>query len=360
MQEKIFQDLLIVELASVLAGPAVGMFFAELGARVVKVENAPAGGDMTRHWKLPSEDKNQAHSAYYCSVNWHKEVWMKDLRQDSDQQEVYELIAKADVVISNFKAGAAQKLGMTAEKLMKINPGLIFAHLAGFPEGDPRLAFDLVLQAEAGFLYMSGEPDRQPSKMPVALIDLLAAHQLKEGILIGLLQRAKTGRGGVVEASLYEAALSALANQATNYLMAGHIPRRMGSLHPNIAPYGEMFLTADDKEVVLAVGTDKQFAALCNILDLNHLPDHALFKTNENRVQHRRALANILAPAIQKWKQDILLQKLAEGGVPIGRVRDLQQVFEDPEAQAMILEEKMPDGSTSRRVKTVAFEYRPA
>ncbi|MCB0705681.1 MAG: CoA transferase [Saprospiraceae bacterium] len=354
---KPFENLLVVELASVLAGPAVGMFFAELGARVVKVENAPVGGDMTRHWKLPSEDPTQAHSAYYCSVNWGKEVWMKDLKQAADRTAVYELISKADIVISNFQAATAAKLGMDTARLQSLNPRLIIAHLSGFPEGDPRLAFDLVLQAETGFLFMSGEPDRPPSKMPVALIDLLAAHQLKEGILIALLERAKSGKGGVVEASLYGSALSALANQATNYLMAGHIPQRMGSLHPNIAPYGELFHTSEGKEMVLAVGTDKQFAGLCRALGLSHLIDHALFSNNESRVKHRSLLAGILEPAIRLVDQETLMTKLALAGVPAGRVRNLEAVFSDSEAQQLILEEVMPDGTKSKRVATVAFKF---
>jgi crotonobetainyl-CoA:carnitine CoA-transferase CaiB-like acyl-CoA transferase len=355
MIEKPFQNLLIVELASVLAGPAVGMFFAELGARVVKIENGPSGGDMTRRWKLSTEDPQQAHSAYYCSVNYQKEVWMKDLRQSAQQAEVHELIRRADVVISNYKPAAAAKLGMSAETLMALNDRLIFAHLEAFGENDPRLAFDLVLQAETGFLYMSGEPNRPPSKMPVALIDLLAAHQLKEGILVALLHREKTGKGSRVGTSLYGSALASLANQATNYLMAGHIPQRMGSLHPNIAPYGELFRTSDDREVVLAVGTDKQFAALCTALELPHLVEHELFATNEKRVQHRQVLAGILAPAIQGYSRDALMQKFNAGGVPAGRVRNLEEVFADQSAQDLVLEETMPDGTLSKRLKTVVF-----
>ncbi len=347
--------LKVVELASVLAGPAVGMFFAELGAKVIKIENKTTGGDVTRQWKLPAENPAAPASAYWCSVNWGKSILFKDLTDPADRKEVLELIDQADVVISNFGEQTARRFGVDAGSLRKKNPRLVVGCLTGFPDGDPRPAYDLVLQAEAGFLYMNGEPGRPPVKMPVALIDLLAAHQLKEGILLALLERERSGQGATVTVSLLEAAIASLANQATNWLMAGHIPQPLGTLHPNIAPYGEMFRCADKGELLLAVGNDKQFRLLCEVLGLTHLAADQRFATNQARLQHRQQLSEILAGAFRQCHSAPLLNQLTRAGVPAARIRNMPQVFELPAAKNMILEDVLPDGSTGRRVKTVAF-----
>ena len=354
IQDEFFKDLIVIELASVLAGPAVGMFFAELGARVIKVENKKTGGDVTRKWRLPTESKSTRVSAYYSSVNYQKEVMFADLTDEGEKAAVLDLIAKADVVISNYRPASARKMGFDADSLRKSNPRLIFAELTGYGADDPRPAFDVVLQAEAGFLYMNGESDGQPVKMPVALIDILAAHQLKEGILIALLNRFKTGKGAFITTSLLESAISSLANQATNWLMVNHIPQKMGTMHPNIAPYGDIFICADDKPLILAVGTEKQFISLCEVLNVRQLSKRAQFSTNAERVKNRVELKSILFPIFAKEERDSWLQKLYAVSVPVGSIRNMQEVFEDEKAQKMILEE-MQEGILTKRVKTVAF-----
>ena len=203
---------------------------------------------------------------------------------------------------------------------------------------------------------MSGEPGRAPVKMPVALIDLLAAHQLKEAILLAIIKRMKTGKGSYVTTSLLASAISSLANQATNWLMAEHIPQPLGSQHPNIAPYGDMYYTKDKKPVVLAVGTEKQFAGLCRCLHLEHLVSTPLFASNIERVRNREALNEILAKAIAEQERDQLLEKLHQNAVPAGSIRNMKEVFEMPMAQTMILTESLADGRISKCVKTVAFE----
>jgi len=355
MSALIFKDLKVVELASVLAGPAVGMFFAELGATVIKIENKKTGGDVTRTWRLPSESADAPVSAYYCSVNWGKQTILLDLEQPEDRQTAQNLILDADVLISNFKPAFAQKTGLDFDALRRVNPRLIYAQLLAFEHDDAIPAFDIVLQAEAGFLFMTGEANRPPSRMPVALIDLMAAHQLKEAILIALLERERSGDGAFVQTSLMASALGSLANQATNWLMAGHIPQRMGAAHPNIAPYGDIFQTADGKAVVLAVGADHQFQNLCKCLDLPHLPEDERFCTNPARVKHRQELVEALKPAFLHFQRAELIGMLHKNGVPAGNVRDMKEVFELPFAQSMILEEVLPDGTMSKRVKTVAF-----
>jgi len=357
MQNQFFTGLKVVEFASVLAGPAVGMFFAELGAEVIKIENKNTGGDITRGWKLPMEDPNSPISAYWCSVNWGKKHLFLDLNHPEEQRQAVEIALAADVVISNFKPSAARRLGVDPDTLRAQNQRLIFAQLHAFadPE-DESPAFDMVLQAEAGYLYMTGEPDRPPVRLPVAFVDTLAAHQLKEGILLALLHRERTGQGSLVQTSLLESALASLLNQAANYLMTGHVPQRMGTQHPNIAPYGDIFPCADGESVVLAVGTERQFGRLCQVLGLKNLVQHPDFQTNKLRVENRAALNKLLAEAIKKQTLADLMQQFKAEGVPAARIRSMPGVFEMPAAQAMILEEKMADGTMTRRVKTVAFQ----
>jgi len=354
MKDKIFEGLKVIELASVLAGPAVGMFFAELGAEVLKIENKRTNGDVTRTWRLPKEDPQASISAYYCAINWNKEVLLLDLTLEHDRDQLYQLVAKADIVIANYKPSAAEKLGVDYDTLSQINKQLIYANLTGFGSDSNRVAFDVVLQAESGFMYMNGQPESPPTKMPVALIDILAAHQLKEGILVALLHKMKTGKGSLVTASLLDAAVSSLANQATNWLMADHIPQQMGSLHPNIAPYGELFLTADQQQIVLAIGNNKQFRRLCTCLNRPDLAQDSRYVDNPSRVINRIQLAAELKIAFEQVDAQYLLKTCENQQVPLGLVRNMKQVFEQPATQKLILQQDI-DGIATKRVKTAVF-----
>ena len=279
-QSQFFKDLLVVELASVLAGPAVGMFFAELGARVIKIENKRTKGDVTRSWKLPQEDKEDPLSAYYHSINWNKETFLLDLSNSEEHQQALAWVEKADVLIANFKAGSAIKMGMDYTSLKKRNPSLIYASISAYGEDDTRPGFDAMIQAETGWIFMNGEKEGNPVKMPVALMDILAAHQLKEGVLLALLQRERTGEGANVQVSLFDTGVASLANQASNWLNLGVLPKRKGSQHPNIAPYGDIFYTQDEQAIILGTGTQKQFEGLCKILNLEKLTNDQRFETN--------------------------------------------------------------------------------
>ncbi|CAN5129480.1 CaiB/BaiF CoA-transferase family protein [soil metagenome] len=348
------QHLTVIELASVLAGPAVGMFLAELGARVVKIEN-PEGGDITRQWKLPTEDAYSPVSAYFSSVNWGKEYRSIDLKTSEGKQAVLELIASADIVLANFKLDDDIKLGLDYETLKALNPKLIYGCITGFGPTDGRTAFDVVLQAEAGLMYMNGTPESGPVKWPVAVVDLMAAHQLKEGILLALLQRERTGVGAKVSVSLYDAAVASLANQATNWLMVGHVPQRIGSLHPNIAPYGETLTCADGRQIVLAVGNNHQFEGLCKALGLEELIADTRFTTNSNRVVHRQELLDDLQKHAVLWRRDELLEALLAAKVPAGASRNMQEVFAQPSAQNLIRSENI-SGVATQRVATAIFK----
>ena len=357
MQNQFFKGLKVVEFASVLAGPAVGMFFAELGAEVIKIENKTTGGDVTRGWKQPFEDSASPISAYWCCVNWGKKHLLLDLNDLADRAKALEIALAADVVISNFKPSFARRVGLDAEALRIENQALIYAQLNSYsdPE-DESPAFDIVLQAEAGFLSMCGASEGPPIRMPVAFVDLLAAHQLKEAILLALLRRERAGEGSVVTTSLMESALASLANQASNYLMTGHIPQRMGTKHPNIAPYGDTFLCSDGQTLLLAVGTERQFSQLCAVLELESLLENIDFQTNTARVKNREMLNNLLSEKISQRSLNDIMTKFESSGVPAARIRDLKSVFEMPAAQDMVLDEKMSDGMLTKRVKTIAFK----
>jgi crotonobetainyl-CoA:carnitine CoA-transferase CaiB-like acyl-CoA transferase len=351
-----FKDLKIVELANVLAGPAVGMFFAELGAEVIKIENKSTNGDVTRSWKLDTEDKNSNTSAYFASVNWNKKHLFIDLKSDSEKQKIHELIKNADIVISNYKPGDDVKLLMDYETLKKINPKIIYAHLTGFGNEIHRTAYDIVLQAETGFMFMNGTKESGPLKIPVAVIDIFAAHQLKEAVLIAIIKKMKTGEGSKITLSLFDSAIASLANQASNWLMAGRDPQPIGSLHPNIAPYGEMFSTSDDKKIVLAIGNNRQFEKLCCLLDLNHLLNDLKFNTNSQRVKYRTELFQILESVIIKYPSQKIMADFIKNDVPAGLVKSVKEVFETNNLSSAILEDTNDLIPKGKRVKTVAFK----
>jgi crotonobetainyl-CoA:carnitine CoA-transferase CaiB-like acyl-CoA transferase len=348
------KNLKVVELASVLAGPSVGMFFAELGAEVIKIENLLTQGDVTRFWKLSSE-KEDAVSAYFCSINWGKKHLFKDYNNPTDLAEIKQLIAEADIVLCNFKKGGATKFGLDYPTLSAQNPQLIYAQLNGFAENENRVAFDVVVQAETGYMYMNGQSENPPTKMPLAFMDILAGHQLKEGVLVALLNRTLTNKGAFVETSLEESGIASLANQASNYLMANHIPQRIGSLHPNIAPYGEVFTTLEKEYIVLAVGSDVQFTKLCLVLRAPHLAQDKRFLTNADRVKNRMELYHLLDIQISMYPTDDIINDCIANQIPAGKIKNLKEVFESNTAKNMILEE-IVNGQLTKRVKSVAFK----
>jgi crotonobetainyl-CoA:carnitine CoA-transferase CaiB-like acyl-CoA transferase len=343
----------VLELAAVLAGPQVGQFFAELGADVLKVE--PPAGDVTRSWRTPADDPNSSVSAYFAASNWGKTSLVLDLRQPADQAELLRLAAAADVVLASYKPGDAAKFGVTYAALAAANPRLIYAQLTGYGSQNPRPGYDAVLQAEAGFMHLNApSPHEAPQKLPVAFIDLFAAHQLKEGILTALYQRERTGQGALVEVSLYESALASLANQGATWLTTGHDPVPLGSSHPGIVPYGPVYRAADGQRFVLAVGTDAQFRTLCEVLQRPHWAAELRFATNPARVRHRAALHELLLTRIAELNGWALLHELARLGVPAGAVRSVGEALDMEQAQAMLLPPQVPQ-FPYRGLRTVAF-----
>lgn len=324
-----FDTLKVIELASVLAGPSVGQFFAELGAEVIKIENPSTGGDVTRSWLFKGEKKRGSVSSYFSSVNWGKKSILLDLRNAASIGALHKLIAEADIVIASYKPGDAEKLKVDYSTLSKINPTLIYGHITGYGQDDDRVGYDAVIQAESGFMSINGEKGGEALKMPVALMDILAGHHLKQGILVSLISRISSGKGSYVPVSLIDVAVSSLANQGANWLVGGVVPSRSGNEHPNIAPYGDVFETADKCHVILAVGNDRQFSYLNKVLGTG-LDSLEAFNSNTNRVLNRQRLNAKLSEAISLWGADELIRELGEQSVPVGRIKKIDEVFLRP------------------------------
>lgn len=352
-QPPVFAGLTVIELAGVLAGPSAGLFFSELGATVIKVENPRTNGDVTRSWKVPGESGDA--SAYYWSVNAGKETCFIDLTSVEGRAQLHALIRQADIVITNYSQHTDTKLGADYTTLKRINPSLIYAAIQGFADDPARTAYDLILQAESGFMSMNGEDASQNLKMPVALIDIIAGHQLKEAILIALLKRKDSGMGCKVTVTLFKSAVASLANQATNWLVAGHLPVPSGSLHPNIAPYGEVFVTSDKRKITFAIGDNRQFAALCALLSVESVSQDQRFTDNPSRVKHRRELSPLLASAVAAMDSGQLAEGCHARLIPYGFIRNIREVFELPAAQQMV-RVHTHNGEPVRTVSSIAFQ----
>lgn len=347
MQNKeMFAGLKVVELASVLAGPSVGQFFAELGADVIKVENLKTHGDVTRTWKGKGEKETDI-SAYFTSVNWGKKSLAVDLSQKEGKDIVVRLASSADLVIASYKPGDAKKLGVDYETLSRLNPSLIYGQITGYGNDTDRVGYDAVIQAESGFMDMNGEADGVPLKMPVALVDVLAGHHLKEGLLLAMIKKQQTGKGDRVDVSLIQTAISSLANQAANWLVANNLPKRQGSEHPNIAPYGDCYITSDNRRVLLAIGSDRQFLDLCRMLELGNVATNGLFTTNPNRVKNREPLNIHLQAGIGRFTAAEFMAGCNRLKIPAGIIQNLREVFEMKEAKEIVIEGKQLKGVRS-------------
>jgi crotonobetainyl-CoA:carnitine CoA-transferase CaiB-like acyl-CoA transferase len=345
------RDFIVLELASILAGPMTTMFFAELGARVIKLENPHTGGDPTRAWKLGSERPDDDISGYFSCANWGKESLACDLTTPAGLEIAHALAARADIVVASFKPGDEERLKLDYATLRELNPKLIYGQISAYGAADPRPGFDAILQAEAGFAYLNGEADGPPTKMPVALIDLLLAHQLKEGLLLALLKRDRQGEGSYLSTSLFQAGVSSLANQATNYLVAGNVPKRMGSEHPNIVPYGSVLTCADGRELVIAAATERQYRELVGAIGLAPLAKDERFSSGQRRVENRELLLQLIRAQTAAMDSEMLAAKLTNARVPFGFVNDMAAVFEHESARALLLDGRV-DGHQIQGVRS--------
>jgi crotonobetainyl-CoA:carnitine CoA-transferase CaiB-like acyl-CoA transferase len=317
------EGLLVADFSRVLAGPFATMLLGDLGADVVKVEH-PDGGDETRAWGPPFHGE---HSTYFLAVNRNKRSVALDLKDEQGRRAARALAGRADVLVENFKAGALERLGLGFEELGRDNPRLVWCSISGFGReaGAELPGYDFLVQAMSGLMSITGPPGGQPTKVGVALVDVLTGLYAFGGVLAAVAERDRTGRGQRVEVSLLGSALASLVNQASSYLCTGRPPRAMGNRHPSITPY-ETLATAD-RPLVVAVGNDGQFARLCRVLGLPEAAADPRFATNADRVRHRDELAALLERALAARGAADWVAALAGAGVPCGLVNDVGEAF---------------------------------
>ncbi|GAA4369966.1 CoA transferase [Agromyces bauzanensis] len=323
MGHGVLGDIRVADFSRVLAGPYATMLLADFGADVIKIE-APAGDD-TRHWAPPVDATGRA--TYFGGVNRNKRSVVLDLADAAGLAEARRLATSADVVIENFRPGVMARFGLDHEAVRAVNPGVVYCSITGFGtgEGTALPGYDLLVQAVGGLMSITGPRDGEASKVGVALVDVLAGQNAVAGILLALRERDRTGEGQLVEVSLLQSLLSALTNQASSTLATGTPPRRMGNQHPSIAPYA--VFRAADRDLVIAVGNDKQFRALAEVLGAPELADDARFRGNAARVAHRDELRAAIEQALAAASEAHWVDALTRAGVPAGIVNDVAEAI---------------------------------
>ncbi|MFG2914938.1 CaiB/BaiF CoA transferase family protein [Kitasatospora sp. NPDC048298] len=316
--------VLVADFGRVLAAPYLTMLLADLGADVIKVEQ-PGTGDDTRAWGPPHA---QGEATYFLSVNRNKRSLALDLRDPADHARAVELVRRADVLVENFRPGTMARHGLGPDRAQALNPRLVYCSITGFGSGRGAElpGYDLLVQAVGGLMSVTGPAPGEPVKTGVAMVDVLTGLHAAVGVLAALRERESTGRGQLVELNLLSTLLSGLVNQSAGYTLAGAVPGILGNRHPSIAPY-EVF-TAADRPLVVAVGNDRQFAALCQGVGAPELADDPSFATNSDRVAHVTALARELTARLERRTAAEWFAVLTPLGVPCGPVNDLAEAFD--------------------------------
>lgn len=327
------------------------MMLGDAGAEVIKVE--PPGGDDTRKWGPPYIG---GEAAYYLSCNRNKRSIALDLGRPEGREVVLRLSAQADVVIENFKLGTMERWGLGYEDVLKTrNPRLVYCNISGFGRTGPYAhipGYDFVVQAMGGLMSITGEPEGDPMKVGVAVTDLTTGMMAAFGITAALHHRDQTGTGQRVDVSLLETQVAWLANVASNYLVSGKAPGRLGNAHPNIVPY--QAVEARDRQLVVAVGNDQQFQRFCDLLGLPDLAHDPRFATNPARVANRAALLAIIAPVLRTREADEWIALLWERGIPGGPINSVDRVFQDPQVRHREMVQEM-DHPTAGKVAQVGI-----
>ena len=323
--------LTVLDLTRILSGPYCTMQLADMGARVIKVEQ-PGRGDDTRSWGPPFV---AGESAYFLGINRNKESVTLDFKHPAGRALLDRLIATADVLVENFKPGTLDRLGLGQQAVRAARPELIYCSISGFGHDGPRRdqpGYDAVIQAEGGLMSVTGDPDGPPYRVGVAIADLVAGLFAAQGILLALFARQRTGKGQHVDISMLDGVVALLSHHASMHLTAGTVSRRVGNRHATIAPY-DIFETADG-EFFLAVGNDDQFVRFCRVAGITDLLADARFATNPDRVIHYPALRDRVAATLRERTRAEWLAQLTAAGVPCGAVRDVPDVLSDPQVLA--------------------------
>ena len=319
----------VLDLSRVLAGPYATMVLGDLGADVIKVEH-PERGDDTRHWGPPFAGEGEGReSAYFLAVNRNKRSIGVDLKDPEGLERIKGLAAEADVVIENWRRGALEKLGLGYETLRETNPDLVYCSITGFGPGpdEERPGYDFLVQARGGVMGITGQPGGEPTKVGVAISDIVCGLFASNAILAALHRRGATGQGARIEVPLFESTLGWLANRGQEYLVSGEDSGLIGNAHPSIVPY--QTFDASDKPLVVAVGNNSQFAALCEAVGRPELAEDDRFATNPDRVANREALVSELQREFGRRPADEWVGEIRAAGVPCGPVNTLADVFAD-------------------------------
>src|SRR5262245_49776225 len=311
------------------------MLLGDLGADVVKIER-PETGDDTRAWGPPFVEGGDA--AYFLSLNRNKRSVTLDLSTEEGRDAARRLALASDVVVENFRPGLMQRFGLDHAALSAERPDLVYCSLTAFGEeaGSARPGYDIIVQALSGLMSFTGHPGGEPTKVGVALLDVICGLYAANAIQAALLRRTSTGRGARVTVSLFDASVSALVNQAANYLLGGVVPQPLGNAHPNIVPY--QLFRASDRPFIVAAGNDRLFQRTCEVIRRPELAREERFVTNADRVRHREALIPILAEVFATRTADDWLRSLEAAAVPCSPVRTMDEVFESPEGAATLQE----------------------
>lgn len=333
----------VLDLSRILAGPYLTMLLADLGADVVKLERET--GDDTRSWGPPFA---QGEATYFWSANRNKRSIVLDLRDPGDTGIAYELAATADVIVENFRPGVVDRLGLGYEQVAQANPGVVYCSISAFgdaPEARDLAGYDLLVQAMGGLMSITGDAASGPTKVGVALVDVLAALHGCVGVLAALRHREASGVGQRVDVTMMQSLLASLANQATAYLGTGDSPVAIGNRHPSIAPY--QTISARDGVIALACGNDRQFQSLCRALELPRLAEDPRFATNSLRVKHREVLLSGLEAKTSILSATEILDRLRAVGVPAGPVNSIEEAFVTAESLGLHARRTVSDGDRS-------------
>jgi succinate--hydroxymethylglutarate CoA-transferase len=330
----------VVDMSRVLAGPYCTMILGDMGAEIIKIEN-PNIGDETRTWGPPyltSSDGNHSLSAYFISINRNKHSLTVNVKEKKGKEIIYNLIKESDIFIENYIPGKLNSMGFSYEKLSSINPRIIYVSLTGYGSDGPhgqRPGYDVVIEAEAGLMSITGEKDGNPMKVGVAVTDLQTGLYAHGAILAALYAREKSGKGQKIDVSLLETQVASLVNVGSSYLISGKEPKRRGTEHPSIVPY-QLFKTKSKNEeeengIVIGCGNNRQFEILCNYLGRPELVNHEEMKTNELRVKNREKVIEIIQKEIEKESSEFWMSKFIDSGLPCGPLNNLKQTFSHPQ-----------------------------
>ena len=336
----------ILDLTRVLAGPFCTQLLADFGANVIKIEK-PGIGDDTRLWGPPYlKDKNgneTKESGYYISINRNKKSIALDITSKEGIDSIHQLVKQSDIFIENFKVGGLKKYNLDYQSIAKIKPDIIYCSISGFGQTGPnahKMGYDLIAQAFSGLMSINGSVNSEPTKVGASIADVISGLYASSAILAALHHKNKNGEGQYIDIALADCQIPPLVHVASNYLLSKKLPKRYGNQHPNIVPY-QLFQTKDSY-IIIAVGNDSQFEALCKILEKPELSNNPKYKTNSSRVKNQNTLLPIISKSIKNFEANHLLNILEKNNVPSGMVNNLQQLFESDQVAAREMVVSMP------------------